>query len=908
MGTYLLEGGALKVKIYILTIMLVLWVSAISIPSAEIDGISDSNTKTMQVTVDGTISSGEYLHSFTKKEFTLYYSIEKDIFHFALTTNAQGWISFGFGGSGDMNNYDIITGGFDESTNTSYVFDCFSIGKVVPPPDGVQNIIEFAATQVSGITTFEGTRKLNTGDQTGDHELIPGVSTNVIFARHSTSDDISIIHNKEEKLGSVVFIGPPSAPRNLQATVGRTQVQLSWDAPLGDGGSALNNYIVYRSEDGGQTYTAITTTTSRSYTDNSVSTGTIYRYFVSATNANGESGGSNNVVALPLGQITEPTNVAATTDSFEVTLTWNSPVDDGGIPVTNYTVYRNESGNFIPIAKTDGSTFQYVDRDVINGFEYQYQVTASNLYNESAPSSIVTALPKGEPLPPVNISIVSGDNSALISWDPPITDGGFPITGYNIYRSIVSGSNYSLVASNVSTTQYLDTTALNGQTYFYAIAAINSYGESNISLEQRVLIANTPLPPTVNAVGNDSEIILTWSDADGRGFPILGYRIYRSLDQSSFSLIAETNETMFIDRDVQNGRTYYYYVSALNEVGESPYSFTVSAIPATVPSAPLNETARVADDQISVSWEKPLDNGGLPITEYHVQRKAGSESFTDYAVTYSTVFFDSNVTFGTTYIYRIAAVNERGAGPYSSSAETNLLEFPSSPYRLAGFFDNGSITLLWEFDSNESVSFNVYRTRVQGTPYVKIGSTNSTSYVDSSIELGSHYYYVVTAVNARGESDYSDQAIVSTFTVPSVPADIAIVVSPESLTLLWLPGPGFVLPADFYLVYKSTDGIAFTLVGNTTDLFYIDTEVELNQTYYYFIVAVNEFGNSDPSETVSGTIPESIPEVEIPSTGDENTIYKDDLNMGQILGTAYVFLGIGAVTTIFMIVRKRLGL
>jgi Abnormal spindle-like microcephaly-assoc'd, ASPM-SPD-2-Hydin len=71
-----------------------------------------------------------------------------------------------------------------------------------------------------------------------------------------------------------------------------------------------------------------------------------------------------------------------------------------------------------------------------------------------------------------------------------------------------------------------------------------------------------------------------------------------------------------------------------------------------------------------------------------------------------------------------------------------------------------SVNLFWSSSASAVVGYNVYRSATSGGPYNKLNSNvdASTSYVDSSVQAGTTYYYVSTAVDSSGvESGYSNQ-------------------------------------------------------------------------------------------------------------------------------------------------------
>jgi len=78
---------------------------------------------------------------------------------------------------------------------------------------------------------------------------------------------------------------------------------------------------------------------------------------------------------------------------------------------------------------------------------------------------------------PANLTAVVADGSVILDWDD---NTGSDITGYNVYRSLTSGTGYSKVNSvPVSVSTYTDTGVTNGQSYFYVVKASNSSQEES---------------------------------------------------------------------------------------------------------------------------------------------------------------------------------------------------------------------------------------------------------------------------------------------------------------------------------------------------------------------------------------------------------------------------------------------
>lgn len=96
------------------------------------------------------------------------------------------------------------------------------------------------------------------------------------------------------------------------------------------------------------------------------------------------------------------------------------------------------------------------------------------------PSATPSPTPSATPSPtPTPTPTVPGAHSVSISWRPSSSPG---VSGYNVYRSLVSGGPYTRIGS-ASTTNFTDTVVHAGTTYFYVVTALNGSLESAVSAE-----------------------------------------------------------------------------------------------------------------------------------------------------------------------------------------------------------------------------------------------------------------------------------------------------------------------------------------------------------------------------------------------------------------------------------------
>ena len=162
---------------------------------------------------------------------------------------------------------------------------------------------------------------------------------------------------------------------------------------------------------------------------------------------------------------------------------------------------------------------------------------------------------------------------------------------------------------------------------------------------------------------------------------------------------------------------------------------------------------------------------------------------------------------------------------------------------------SGKPKLTWSAVSG-AASYRVYRSESRGTGYSLLGTTTSTSYVNTGAAVGKTYYYRVKAVNSAGTSAYSN--IVSGTARTPAPAAPVLKGGTSSASgkpqLTWAAVDG----AAKYDVYRSNsaDG-TFSKVGSTDKTTYVNTGAVQGVTYFYKIRAVGASGASGFSNTVA---------------------------------------------------------
>ena len=329
------------------------------------------------------------------------------------------------------------------------------------------------------------------------------------------------------------------------------------------------------------------------------------------------------------------------------------------------------------------------------GVTYVYRVRAVGSGGISGQlSTFVSAVPEAKLSAPQNISANADVKQITVNWS---ANSEAELTGYRILRYNDASEQVASATFTSLLTSYVDSPLVAGQTYVYRLQALGSGGlESELSSFASATVPednNAPASPGVLSAVLSSDVViqLTWSapktDSDGTELTGLsGYRVYRSEGTGSagFQLVGAVDSTAltYADIGLDQSTSFIYRVSALDASGnESAFSSSVSLTTGSSDeiSTPTNVVALSLDDPdlglvVRVTWSAPSG-----ITEFRVQRQTvgstSSDSFeTVVASQNDTVFNDTNIERGKTYIYRVLS---KSGSAFSEASDPVVVAVPN---------------------------------------------------------------------------------------------------------------------------------------------------------------------------------------------------------------------------------------
>lgn len=505
-------------------------------------------------------------------------------------------------------------------------------------------------------------------------------------------------------------LAAPTQPRTVTGVSGAGAVEVSWLAPLSDGGATISGYTVTSTPGSYQCTTTGTLTCAVSGLTN----GTGYTFRVTATNSVGTSSASvASASVIPATVPDAPTLSSAVIGNGTITVSWQAPASNGGSAITSYTV-STSAGGFTCV--TSNLTCDLTG--LTNGTNYTVKVKATNALGDSAFSGTLTRKPDVAPSAPIITSIVAGDRELKIYFTLPASNGGSAVSA--LLSTMNGGTSWSTTSTLTSplTIQIQNEAGtprlVNGTEYTVQLATANSIQSAwstSQSATPNVLPGSPAGQPT--AVAGASKATVSWMAAsDNGGSAILGYTVTSNPGSLTCTTTGSTSCEV---TGLTNGVAYTFTVFATNALGNGLASAATEAVkPDVAPGAPTNLTLERGDRTLAVSFTAGT-NAGSAIVKY--QYSFDGTTWSDFATNSSaTTQTISGLTNGTLYTVYLRAVNTL-TGTGSSSVSAIPRAAPGAPASFALTAGFKEISVSWATATGGS-----------GTGVGTTGGTNITKY------------------------------------------------------------------------------------------------------------------------------------------------------------------------------------
>jgi YD repeat-containing protein len=498
---------------------------------------------------------------------------------------------------------------------------------------------------------------------------------------------------------------------------------------------------------------------------------------------------------------------------------------------------------------------------------YYFRIRAVSASGTSASSQVFTLTTLVLLPPPTVVSASNISTSSFIaSWT---SVSGATSYGIDVSTSSSFSTNVFINDFPVNSLQFNVFTLTPGTTYYFRVRAKNATQTSANSQSVTVTTSALPPPPPVptnvtTSSVNLNSFAISWSPADGATQYFVNVCTDTNFTTACTDLTVQTNTAQVLG--LAPATLYYCRVRSNNIGGTSGYS-TVATV-TTVPAAPTNLSAGSTTTSIVTAW-----SASIGASSYRLDVSSSSSFSTDNVLTDATVSATSQTVTGliagTTYFFRVRAVNASGAS--SNSVTFALPTLPLAPVTLTtNSVSATSFVVTW----SASTGAANYRLDVSSDASFSTGNVltnatvSTTSQTVTGLTAGSTYFLRVRAVNASGVSANSLPLTVTL--LPPAPIILAASnIGTQSFTANWqgiitnhvyvdvlseaLPNP---------LVYNNLDA------GTGNSL--VITGLISGVPYYYRVRQVNSTGtspnsNNSPIVTPNLSTPVMLPPESITS-------------------------------------------
>ena len=637
----------------------------------------------------------------------------------------------------------------------------------------------------------------------------------------------------------------PVVKTDYWASTGKPYIK--WTAVAG-----ASQYEVYRSGSKDGTYTLLGTTTATNYTDSKANAGYTYYYKVKAISEVKSAANSSLSAAVAITcrcarPVVTPDYLTSTGKPY---IKWAAVAG-----ASQYEVYRSGSSNGTYEYVGTTTATNYTDSKANAGYTYYYRVKAISKVRSTANSSLsaAVAITCRCARPVVKTDYWASTGKPYIKWDA--VDGAGK---YYIYRSGTRNGTYTLLGTTTAT-NYTDSKANAGYTYYYKVQAISS-----ALTMAKVYLSPSNQTDNCYAYGNTNEAVQCGKIADScrialerSGVTVQVGHMPSMQDKCKESNAFGADLHVPIHTNAFDGTVTGTRMFCLNSSGEGMkaceaiFAWLAPITPGTseniqvdaslyevrVPSAP---TAYVEcefhDNAITAKWivEHTVDIG-----------EAIARGICDYfGVTYKEKEQPESAA-STDKLYRVqeGAFANRPIAEEKNTANSSLSATVAATCHCARpvvkpdyLISTGKPYIKWTAVAGAS-KYYVYRSGSSNGTYKYVGTTTATNYTDNKANAGYTYYYKVKAVSKVSSGANSYYSVVIGATCHCARPSVKITTSNGSPRLTWNAVTG----AAKYEVYRATSkNGSYTKMFTTSNLSYTNTSAKAGTTYYYKVKAVSK--------------------------------------------------------------------
>ena len=236
-----------------------------------------------------------------------------------------------------------------------------------------------------------------------------------------------------------------------------------------------------------------------------------------------------------------------------------------------YYVYRSTTKDSTYSFLGSTANLNYTDSAANAGTTYYYKIKAGIVNGAKSASSAAIAVTCRCARPVVKPSYVGASGKPYIYWSA--VDGAGK---YYVYRSTSKNGTYEYIGYTTKT-NYTDSKAVAGTTYYYKVKAISKVrSTANSSLSAAVAVTCRCARPSVKITTSNGDPKLTWNAVTGAS----QYEVYRATSKNgSYTKMFTTSNLSYTNTSAKAGTTYYYKVKAVSKVkstANSAFSTVVS--------------------------------------------------------------------------------------------------------------------------------------------------------------------------------------------------------------------------------------------------------------------------------------------------------------------------------------------